>query len=76
MRDLGVLTNAAVAVQDDADMPRRWPPDDLSHQPTPVQPIHRPGQAAKAEREGEGRELVTQDHGEGKTPGAGGRGIF
>ena len=32
--------------------------------------------AAKVEREAEGQELVTQDHGEGKTPGGGGRGIF
>jgi hypothetical protein len=32
--------------------------------------------AAKAERETEGAELVTQDHGEGKTPGGGGRGMF
>jgi hypothetical protein len=32
--------------------------------------------AAKVEREAEGHELVTQDHGEGKTPGGGGRGIF
>jgi len=31
---------------------------------------------AKAEREGEGAELAVVEHGEGKTPGGGGRGIF
>jgi len=58
---------------------RRAVPGDLAALVTPslAADLRAAEKAAKVERETEGQELITQDHGEGKTPGGGsGRGLF
>jgi hypothetical protein len=68
--------------QQEAERPTRSPEDVPGDPASPAPPsladdLRAAEKAAKIERETQGQEFVTQDHGEGKTPGGGGgRAIF